>query len=78
MSGRRLRATAAGAAGPRANKSARLYQPNTANTALEDAMTNAAQALLMTAGLFGLSFFTIFAFWYAERMRVGAPAKLPV
>jgi hypothetical protein len=39
-------------------------------------MTNAAQALLMTAGLFGLSFFAIFALWYAERLRVGTPRKL--
>jgi len=40
-------------------------------------MTSAAQAFLLTAGLFGLSFFTIFAIWYAERLRVGAPAKFP-
>jgi hypothetical protein len=39
-------------------------------------MTNAAQALLMTAGLFGLSFFAIFALWYAERLRVGTPRQL--
>jgi hypothetical protein len=36
-------------------------------------MTNALQALLLTAGLFGLSFFTIFAMWYAERLRYGIP-----
>jgi hypothetical protein len=39
-------------------------------------MSNAAQALLMTAGLFGLSFFSIFAIWYADRLRVGTPRKL--
>jgi uncharacterized membrane protein len=41
-------------------------------------MTSAAQALLLTAGLFGLSFFAIFAFWYAERLRFGTAAKLPL
>jgi hypothetical protein len=40
-------------------------------------MTSAAQALLMTAGLFGLSFLAIFALWYAERLRFGAAGKLP-
>jgi hypothetical protein len=40
-------------------------------------MTDAAQAFLMTAGLFGLSFFAIFALWYAERLRFGAAGKLP-
>lgn len=39
-------------------------------------MSSATQALLMTAGLFGLSFFAIFAIWYAERLRVGTPRKL--
>jgi hypothetical protein len=38
-------------------------------------MTNAGQAFLMTAGLFGLSFFAIFAFWFAERLRVAPPRK---
>jgi hypothetical protein len=38
-------------------------------------MSNAAQALLMTAGLFGLSFFAILAIWYADRLRVGTPRK---
>jgi hypothetical protein len=38
-------------------------------------MSNAMQALLMTAGLFGLSFFAIFAIWYADRLRVGTPRK---
>jgi hypothetical protein len=41
-------------------------------------MTSAAQALLLTAGLFGLSFFAIFALWYAERLRYGAAGKLPL
>jgi hypothetical protein len=41
-------------------------------------MSSAAQALLLTAGLFGLSCFAIFAFWYAERLRVGVPVKLPL
>jgi uncharacterized membrane protein len=41
-------------------------------------MTNATQALLMTVGLFGLSFFAIFAVWYAERLRFGTPRELPV
>jgi hypothetical protein len=45
---------------------------------LEDIMTSAAQAFLLTAGLFGLSFFTIFALWYAERLRFGAAGKLPL
>jgi hypothetical protein len=40
-------------------------------------MSSAGQALLMTAGLFGLSFFAIFAFWFAERLRAGSPRKLP-
>jgi hypothetical protein len=40
-------------------------------------MTNAAQALSMTAGLFGLSFFAIFFVWYADRLCFGTPAKLP-
>ena len=38
-------------------------------------MSNAMQALLMTAGLFGLSFFAIFTIWYADRLRVGTPRK---
>jgi hypothetical protein len=41
-------------------------------------MSSAAQAFLLTAGLFGLSFFAIFAIWYVERLRVGVPAKLPL
>jgi uncharacterized membrane protein len=41
-------------------------------------MTSAAQALLLTVGLFGLSFFAIFALWYAERLRYGAAGKLPL
>ncbi len=41
-------------------------------------MTDAAQAFLMTGGLFGLSFFAIFAVWYAERLRHGAAGKLPL
>ena len=41
-------------------------------------MSNAVQTLLMTAGLFGLSFFAIFGFWYAERLRFGAAGKLPL
>jgi hypothetical protein len=41
-------------------------------------MSSAAQALLMTAGLFGLSFFTILAVWYAERLRYGTAGKLPL
>jgi hypothetical protein len=45
------------------------------SNAEERAMTNAGQAFLMTAGLFGLSFFAIFAFWFAERLRVGPPRK---
>jgi uncharacterized membrane protein len=40
-------------------------------------MTNAGQAFLMTAGIFGLSFFAIFAFWFAEKLRVGRLRKLP-
>jgi hypothetical protein len=43
----------------------------------ECAMTNAGQAFLMTAGLFGLSFFAIFAFWLAEKLRVGSSRKIP-
>jgi hypothetical protein len=43
-----------------------------------NAMTSAAQAFLLTAGLFGLSFFAIFAIWYAERLRHGTPATLPL
>jgi hypothetical protein len=39
-------------------------------------MTNAGQALLMTAGFFGLSFFAIFVVWFAERLRTGPPRKL--
>jgi hypothetical protein len=46
------------------------------SNAEERAMTNAGQAFLMTAGLFGLSFFAIFAFWFAERLRAGPPRKL--
>jgi hypothetical protein len=38
-------------------------------------MTSAMEALLMTAGLFGLSFFAIFVIWFAERLRVGTPRK---
>ena len=41
-------------------------------------MTSAAQALLLTAGLFGLSFFTIFTLWYAERLRYSTAGKLPL
>jgi hypothetical protein len=41
-------------------------------------MTSAAQAFLLTAGLFGLSFFTISALWYAERLRYGTAGKLPL
>jgi hypothetical protein len=48
------------------------------SSVLEDVMTSAAQALLLTAGLFGLSFFAIFAVWYAERLRYGAAGKLPL
>jgi hypothetical protein len=64
-------------------KSARSNQLNNQQTSaissvLEDAMTSAVQALLLTAGLFGLSFFAIFAIWYAERLRFGTPAKLPL
>jgi hypothetical protein len=39
-------------------------------------MTSAVQAFLLTAGLFGLSFFAIFAFWFADRLRsnfLGSP-----
>jgi uncharacterized membrane protein len=39
-------------------------------------MSNAMQALLMTVGLFGLSFLAIFVIWYADRLRVGPPRKL--
>jgi hypothetical protein len=53
-------------------------QTSAIRSVLEDAMTNAAQAFLLTAGLFGLSFFTIFALWYAERLRFGAAGKLPL
>jgi hypothetical protein len=42
---------------------------------LGDPMTSAAQAFLMTAGIFALSFVAIFAVWYADRLRVGAPRK---
>jgi hypothetical protein len=41
-------------------------------------MTSAAQGLLLTVGLFGLSFFAVFALWYAERLRYGAAGKLPL
>jgi hypothetical protein len=40
-------------------------------------MTSAMQAFLLTAGLFGLSFFGIFFFWFAERLRYGSSRKLP-
>jgi hypothetical protein len=53
-------------------------QTSAISSVLEDAMTSAAQAFLLTAGLFGLSFFAIFAIWYAERLRFGTPAKLPL
>jgi hypothetical protein len=43
---------------------------------MENAMSNAGQALLMTTGIFGLSFLTILAIWYADRLRVGTPRKL--
>jgi hypothetical protein len=44
---------------------------------LEDGMTSAMQAFLLTAGLFGLSFLGIFFFWFAERLRYGSSRKLP-
>ena len=76
--------------GPRKNRGlfrfcniARSNQLNNEQTfavrsVLEDAMTDPTQALLMTAGLFGLSFFAIFAVWYAERLRHGVAGKLPL
>jgi hypothetical protein len=80
MSGRRSESSAAC---PLPVSSVRSNQLNNEQTSaissvLEDAMTNAAQAFLLTAGLFGLSFFAIFAIWYAERLRHGIPAKLPL
>jgi hypothetical protein len=41
-------------------------------------MTSAIQAFLLTAGLFGLSFFAIFAIWYVERLRHGVAGQLPL
>jgi hypothetical protein len=55
-----------------------IEQTSAIRSVLEDAMTDVAQAFLLTAGLFGLSFFAIFAFWYAERLRYGAAGKLPL
>jgi hypothetical protein len=62
--------------------SARRNQLNNEQTSairsvLEDVMTDAMQALMMTAGLFGLSFVAIFALWYVERLRHGAAGQLP-
>jgi hypothetical protein len=39
-------------------------------------MTNAAQAFLMVAGIFGLSFLAIFALWLAEKLRASSSQKL--
>jgi hypothetical protein len=40
-------------------------------------MTNAGQAFLLIAEVFCLSFFAIFLFWFAERLRGGSARKLP-
>jgi hypothetical protein len=81
MSRQRLRVSVLGAACPLAVESARGIHKDLTTIRgqhyLEDAMTNAAQTLLLTAGLFGLSFFTIFAIWYADRLCFGTPRKLP-
>jgi len=50
-------------------------QTSAIDSVLEDAMSGAAQAFLMTAGLFALSFLAIFAIWYADRLRVGTRRK---
>jgi len=45
---------------------------------LEEAiMTNAGQAFLLSAEVFCLSFFAIFLFWFAERLRGGSARKPP-
>jgi hypothetical protein len=38
-------------------------------------MTNAGQAFLLTAEVFCLSFFGIFLFWFADRLRGGSARK---
>jgi hypothetical protein len=53
-------------------------QTSAIRSVLEDAMTDATQALLLTAGLFGLSFFAIFAIWYVERLRHGVAGQRPL
>jgi hypothetical protein len=40
-------------------------------------MTNAGQAFLLSAEVFCLSFFAIFLFWFAERLRGGSARKPP-
>ena len=39
-------------------------------------MSNAQQALAMTAALFGLSFVGIFLFWLAEKLRPNRGPKI--
>jgi hypothetical protein len=63
---------------PRPRNQLNNEQASAIRSVLEDTMTNAMQALLLTAGLFGLSFFAIFAVWYAERLRYGTSGKLPL
>jgi hypothetical protein len=41
------------------------------------AMSNAQQALAMTAVLFGLSFGGIFLFWFAEKFRPNGRRTIP-
>ncbi|KYK43401.1 hypothetical protein A1D31_18440 [Bradyrhizobium liaoningense] len=43
--------------------------------AREDAMTNAANALLWTALYFALSFAVIFVVWFADRIRSNLRGK---
>jgi hypothetical protein len=53
-------------------------QTSAIRSVLEDTMTSAAQAFLLTSGLFGLSFVAIFAIWYVERLRHGVAGQLPL
>jgi hypothetical protein len=49
----------------------------TSNRLEEAIMTNAGQAFLLTAEVFCLSFFGIFLFWFADRLRGGSARKPP-
>jgi len=47
------------------------------STVEEAIMTNAGQAFLLAAEVFCLSFFGIFLFWFADRLRGGSARKPP-